>query len=73
MQIDCDKAVMVTLKHDDKLQDGAECAFQVYFAFMYLAKKCWYFVPFKMMLFYVCSVSFLVRPSVYYNIWRKKN
>uniref|UniRef100_A0A1J3HXG5 Protein transport protein Sec24-like n=6 Tax=Noccaea caerulescens TaxID=107243 RepID=A0A1J3HXG5_NOCCA len=26
--IDCDKAVMVTLKHDDKLQDGAECAFQ---------------------------------------------
>ncbi|KMT02852.1 hypothetical protein BVRB_8g194310 isoform B [Beta vulgaris subsp. vulgaris] len=26
--IDCDKALMVTLKHDDKLQDGAECAFQ---------------------------------------------
>ncbi|EOA15938.1 hypothetical protein CARUB_v10004032mg [Capsella rubella] len=26
--IDCDKAIMVTLKHDDKLQDGAECAFQ---------------------------------------------
>uniref|UniRef100_A0A1J3JSF0 Protein transport protein Sec24-like CEF n=3 Tax=Noccaea caerulescens TaxID=107243 RepID=A0A1J3JSF0_NOCCA len=26
--IDCDKAVMVTLKHDDKLQDGAECGFQ---------------------------------------------
>ncbi|CAH2065465.1 unnamed protein product [Thlaspi arvense] len=26
--IDCDKAVLVTLKHDDKLQDGAECAFQ---------------------------------------------
>lgn len=26
--IDCDKAIMVTLKHDDKLQDGSECAFQ---------------------------------------------
>ncbi|KNA05597.1 hypothetical protein SOVF_188880 [Spinacia oleracea] len=26
--IDCDKALMVSLKHDDKLQDGAECAFQ---------------------------------------------
>ena len=29
MQIDCDKTLMVTLKHDDKLPDGAECAFQV--------------------------------------------
>lgn len=29
VQIDCDKTVMVTLKHDDKLQDGSECAFQV--------------------------------------------
>lgn len=29
MQIDCNKAIMVTLKHDDKLQDGSECAFQV--------------------------------------------
>ncbi|KAH8507472.1 hypothetical protein H0E87_009860 [Populus deltoides] len=27
--IDCDKTIMVTLKHDDKLQDGTECAFQV--------------------------------------------
>lgn len=26
--IDCDKTIMVTLKHDDKLQDGSECAFQ---------------------------------------------
>ncbi|XVE89833.1 hypothetical protein DITRI_Ditri20bG0026500 [Diplodiscus trichospermus] len=26
--IDSDKAIMVTLKHDDKLQDGSECAFQ---------------------------------------------
>ncbi|KAL2929877.1 hypothetical protein RDABS01_035287, partial [Bienertia sinuspersici] len=26
--IDCDKAFMVSLKHDEKLQDGAECAFQ---------------------------------------------
>ncbi|KAK3017807.1 hypothetical protein RJ639_003664 [Escallonia herrerae] len=26
--IDCDKTVLVTLKHDDKLQDGSECAFQ---------------------------------------------
>ncbi|KAF8411765.1 hypothetical protein HHK36_004323 [Tetracentron sinense] len=26
--IDCDKTVMVTLKHDDKLQEGSECAFQ---------------------------------------------
>ncbi|XWS57646.1 hypothetical protein CRYUN_Cryun09bG0191300 [Craigia yunnanensis] len=27
--IDSDKTIMVTLKHDDKLQDGSECAFQV--------------------------------------------
>ncbi|CAI9293190.1 unnamed protein product [Lactuca saligna] len=26
--IDCDKTIMVTLKHDDKMQDGTECAFQ---------------------------------------------
>ncbi|KAK0600581.1 hypothetical protein LWI29_016299 [Acer saccharum] len=26
--IDCNKAIMVTLKHDDRLQDGSECAFQ---------------------------------------------
>ncbi|XP_065854000.1 protein transport protein SEC24 B-like [Euphorbia lathyris] len=26
--IDCDKTIMVTLKHDDKLPDGSECAFQ---------------------------------------------
>ncbi|XP_015571531.2 protein transport protein Sec24-like At4g32640 isoform X1 [Ricinus communis] len=26
--IDCDKTIMITLKHDDKLQDGSECAFQ---------------------------------------------
>ncbi|CAI9115465.1 OLC1v1016370C3 [Oldenlandia corymbosa var. corymbosa] len=26
--IDCDKTIMVTLKHVDKLQDGSECAFQ---------------------------------------------
>lgn len=26
--IDCDKTILVTLKHDDKLQDGTECAFQ---------------------------------------------
>lgn len=29
MQIDCDKCILVTMKHDDKLQDGSECAFQV--------------------------------------------
>ena len=29
VQIDSDKTIMVTLKHDDKLQDGSECAFQV--------------------------------------------
>ncbi|KAG5522495.1 hypothetical protein RHGRI_034613 [Rhododendron griersonianum] len=28
LKIDCDKTIMVTLKHDDKLQDGSECAFQ---------------------------------------------
>lgn len=28
LQIDCDKTIMVTLKHDEKLQDGAECSFQ---------------------------------------------
>ncbi|CAA0806865.1 Protein transport protein Sec24-like [Striga hermonthica] len=27
-QIDCDKTIMVTLKHDDKLQEGSECSFQ---------------------------------------------
>nr|KJB59250.1 hypothetical protein B456_009G246400 [Gossypium raimondii] len=26
--IDCDKCILVTLKHDDKLQDGSECGFQ---------------------------------------------
>ncbi|CAM6106579.1 unnamed protein product [Calypogeia fissa] len=26
--IDCDKTIMVTFKHDDKFQDGAECCFQ---------------------------------------------
>ncbi|KAB1218220.1 hypothetical protein CJ030_MR3G026100 [Morella rubra] len=26
--IDCDKTIMVTLKHDDKLPDGSECSFQ---------------------------------------------
>ncbi|XP_059288495.1 protein transport protein SEC24 B-like isoform X1 [Lycium ferocissimum] len=26
--IDSDKTIMVTLKHDDKLQDGSECSFQ---------------------------------------------
>ncbi|KAG6668921.1 hypothetical protein I3843_01G198300 [Carya illinoinensis] len=26
--IDCDKTIMVNLKHDDKLQDGSECSFQ---------------------------------------------
>ncbi|CAI9754037.1 unnamed protein product [Fraxinus pennsylvanica] len=26
--IDCNKTIMVTLKHDDKLQEGSECAFQ---------------------------------------------
>ncbi|KAG1370090.1 hypothetical protein COCNU_15G004560 [Cocos nucifera] len=27
-QIDCDKTIMVTFKHDDKFQEGSECAFQ---------------------------------------------
>nr|KAJ0207773.1 hypothetical protein LSAT_V11C500280400 [Lactuca sativa] len=26
--VDCDKSLMVTLKHDDKLTDGTECSFQ---------------------------------------------
>ncbi|GJV35961.1 transport protein Sec24-like protein [Tanacetum coccineum] len=26
--VDCDKSIMVTLKHDDKLTDGTECSFQ---------------------------------------------
>ncbi|GFP82423.1 protein transport protein sec24-like cef [Phtheirospermum japonicum] len=26
--IDCDKTIMVALKHDDKLQEGSECSFQ---------------------------------------------
>lgn len=29
MQIDSDKTIMVTFKHDDKFQEGAECGFQV--------------------------------------------
>ena len=28
-QIDCDKTVMVTFKHDEKLQDASQCCFQV--------------------------------------------
>ena len=28
LQVDCDKSIMVTLKHDDKLTDGTECSFQ---------------------------------------------
>ncbi|KAJ0972769.1 hypothetical protein J5N97_020728 [Dioscorea zingiberensis] len=27
-EIDCDKAIMVTFKHDNKFQEGSECAFQ---------------------------------------------
>lgn len=30
MQMDSDKTIMVTFKHDDKFQEGAECGFQVY-------------------------------------------
>nr|XP_043624506.1 protein transport protein Sec24-like At4g32640 isoform X2 [Erigeron canadensis] len=26
--VDCDKSIMVTLKHDDKLPDGTDCSFQ---------------------------------------------
>ncbi|KAK6148011.1 hypothetical protein DH2020_018923 [Rehmannia glutinosa] len=26
--IDCDKTIMVSLKHDDKMQEGSECSFQ---------------------------------------------
>ncbi|XP_074319619.1 protein transport protein SEC24 B-like [Silene latifolia] len=26
--VDCDKTIVVTLKHDDKLQEGTECSFQ---------------------------------------------
>jgi hypothetical protein len=29
VQVDSDKAIMVTFKHDDKLQENSECAFQV--------------------------------------------
>jgi hypothetical protein len=29
LQIDSDKAIMVTFKHDDKFQENSECAFQV--------------------------------------------
>lgn len=29
LQIDSDKTIMVTFKHDDKLQENSECAFQV--------------------------------------------
>lgn len=29
VQIDCDKTVMVTFKHDDKFQENSECGFQV--------------------------------------------
>lgn len=37
LQIDSDKTIMVTFKHDDKLQEGFECAFQV------LSKTDWHF------------------------------
>ncbi|RRT71466.1 hypothetical protein B296_00015532 [Ensete ventricosum] len=29
-QIDSDKTIMVTFKHDDKFQENSECSFQVY-------------------------------------------
>ena len=29
LQIDSDKTIMVTFKHDDKFQENSECAFQV--------------------------------------------
>ncbi len=34
LQIDCDKTIMVTFKHDDKFQDGLECSFQVRLKFI---------------------------------------
>lgn len=34
--IDSDKAIVVTLKHDDKLQDGSECAFQLQMKYLLL-------------------------------------
>ena len=40
VQIDCDKTIMVTLKHEDKLQDGSECSFQVQ---IYLSLQQWVF------------------------------
>jgi hypothetical protein len=47
LQIDCDKTIMVTLKHDDKLQDGTECAFQVPWFFLSCAtalSTCWFYL-----------------------------
>jgi len=41
VQIDCDKTIMVSLKHDDKLQDGSECSFQVQIYFESSAMSFW--------------------------------
>jgi hypothetical protein len=35
VQIDSDKTVMVTFKHDDKFQENAECGFQVIMTFLF--------------------------------------
>ncbi|CAN1765018.1 Protein transport protein Sec24-like At4g32640 [Linum perenne] len=52
--VDCDKSIMVTLKHDDKLQDGAECAFQVC-SFMTII--CRFFICDPLLPHIYCSLS----------------
>jgi hypothetical protein len=42
VQIDSDKTVMVTFKHDDKLQENAECGFQVMDCFAEVFQYCYH-------------------------------
>lgn len=41
LQVDCDKTIMVTFKHDDKFQEGTECAFQVSFLWNHIIYFTW--------------------------------
>lgn len=63
MQMDCDKAIMVSLKHDDKLPDGSEFAFQVNQNFCQ-AIVCTVFYSLNFIFGFVLIVVFDMLPSV---------
>lgn len=53
LQIDSDKTIMVTFKHDNKFQEGAECAFQVLTEILFQD----YFTTFLKYLQYIFSLA----------------